>query len=138
MIYLIQNCGDIFCTKMNKLLFYTDFLSYRERGIAMTGLSYRAISYGPVPENWDRAYSQFDEIKQETRVIGNFEGNILTSLMTVDKSFLHRKSWIFWIQYVPDFMTCHHVTYQKLVTKKKHGLTATTNTTVYHFPMRLH
>lgn len=36
MIYLIQNCGDIFCTKMNKLLFYTDFLSYRERGIAMT------------------------------------------------------------------------------------------------------
>lgn len=87
MIYLIQNCGDIFCTKMNKLLFYTDFLSYRERGIAMSGLSYRAISYGPVPENWDRAYSQFDEIKQETRVIGNFEGNILTSSMTVDKSF---------------------------------------------------
>lgn len=86
MSYLIQQCGDTFCTKMNKLLFYTDFLSYRERGIAMSGLSYKAINYGPVPENWDRAYSQFDEIKQETRIIGNYEGNVLTACGDVDKS----------------------------------------------------
>jgi hypothetical protein len=40
----------VFCTKMNKLLFYIDFLSYRQRGIAITGLCFRAIDFGPVPD----------------------------------------------------------------------------------------
>ncbi len=86
MLYIIEQCGDVFCTKMNKLLFYTDFLSYRERGIAMSGLSYKAINYGPVPNNWDRVYSQFDEINQKIRIIGNYEGNVLTASSQVDKS----------------------------------------------------
>lgn len=86
MLYVLQRCGDTFCTKMNKLLFYIDFLSYRERGLAMSGLSYRAISYGPVPENWDRVYSQFDEIHQEPRLIGDFEGNVLTSSENPDET----------------------------------------------------
>lgn len=86
LLYLIQQCGDIFCTKMNKLLFYIDFLSYRERGIAISGLSYKAINYGPVPENWDRVYSQFDEIKQDIRVVGSYEGSVLTASKAADKS----------------------------------------------------
>jgi len=83
MLYVLEHCSDVWCTKMNKLLFYIDFLSYRERGVAMTGLSYRAIDYGPVPERWERVYSQFDEIRQETRVVGNYEGNLLVADSTV-------------------------------------------------------
>lgn len=86
LIYMLQKCGETFCTKMNKMLFYVDFLSYRERGVAMSGLSYRAISYGPVPENWDRVYSLFDEITQEPRIIGNYEGNVLSSSAEADSS----------------------------------------------------
>lgn len=52
----------------------------------MSGLSYRAISYGPVPENWDRVYSQFDEIHQEPRIIGDFEGNVLASSEKPDET----------------------------------------------------
>lgn len=48
-------------------LFYIDFLSYREYGSAMTGLTYRAIDYGPVPEKWDKIYSEFPEVMQEIR-----------------------------------------------------------------------
>ena len=59
MLYILNRCDEVWCTKMNKLLFYTDFMSYRERGMAMTGLSYRAIDFGPVPERWDRVYSDF-------------------------------------------------------------------------------
>ena len=53
-------------------IFYIDFLSYREYGSAMTGLTYRAIDYGPVPEKWDKIYSEFPEVMQEIRQCGDF------------------------------------------------------------------
>ena len=86
MLYLLERCGDVWCTKMNKLLFYVDFLSYRDRGMAMTGLSYRAIDFGPVPEHWERVYSEFQEVKQELKQMGDFEGNMLTATQPADVS----------------------------------------------------
>lgn len=79
MLTILNQCNDVWCTKMNKLLFYIDFLSYRERGIAMTGLTYRAIDFGPVPEHWDRVYSQFNEIHQDLQQAGDYVGTILTT-----------------------------------------------------------
>jgi uncharacterized phage-associated protein len=89
MLTILQECGEVFCTKMNKLLFYVDFLSYRQRGIAITGLSFRAIDFGPVPDRWEKLYSQFDEIRQEIRPIGEFEGNILSSTVAPDIAILN-------------------------------------------------
>ena len=77
LLYILSKCGEVFYTKMNKLLFYSDFLSYRRHGVAMTGLSYRALTYGPVPEKWDNVYSQFDEIIHESRFYGDKEGCVL-------------------------------------------------------------
>lgn len=88
MLMVLQECGEVFCTKMNKLLFYIDFLSYRQRGFAMTGLCYRAIDFGPVPDRWDRVYCEFDEIHQEPRPIGEYEGNVLVSDAIADNSLL--------------------------------------------------
>jgi uncharacterized phage-associated protein len=65
LLYFIEKKNGVFITKMNKLLFYTDFLSYRESGKGMTGLRYKAIQHGPVPVRWDRIYSFYDEIQQE-------------------------------------------------------------------------
>ncbi len=89
MLTVLQECGEVFCTKMNKLLFYIDFLSYRQRGIAITGLSFRAIDFGPVPDRWEKLYSQFDEISQELRPIGEYEGNILLSNVVPDSAILN-------------------------------------------------
>jgi uncharacterized phage-associated protein len=89
MLTILQECGEVFCTKMNKLLFYIDFLSYRQRGIAMTGLSFRAIDFGPVPDRWDKLYSQFDEIHQELRPIGEYEGNVLLSNVEPNEAILN-------------------------------------------------
>jgi len=50
---------------MNKLLFYVDFVAYRQTGKGITGLAYKAIQHGPVPVRWDRIYSFYDEINQE-------------------------------------------------------------------------
>lgn len=86
MLYILNKCDDVWCTKMNKLLFYTDFMSYRERGMAMTGLSYRAIDFGPVPERWDRVYSEFPEVRQELRQVGDFVGSVLIASEESDYS----------------------------------------------------
>ena len=72
MLSVLDKCSNVWCTKMNKLLFYIDFLSYREYGSDMTGLTYRAIDYGPVPEKWDKIYSEFPEVMQEIRQCGDF------------------------------------------------------------------
>ena len=74
---ILDQCGEVFCTKMNKLLFYIDFVSYRNHGMSLTGLSYRALPYGPVPERWDRIYGCFDEIVLEPRVVGGREGLVI-------------------------------------------------------------
>ncbi len=84
LLYILNECGETFQTKMNKILFYTDFLSYRQYGISISGLSYKALDYGPVPEHWDRIYSQFDEISQEQKTIGEKEGIILKTTKQPD------------------------------------------------------
>ncbi len=44
-------------TKLNKLLFYTDFAFFKQHAISFTGLEYRAIQYGPVPQNYNVLYA---------------------------------------------------------------------------------
>lgn len=61
--------------KLNKQLFYADFLSYKSSGFSITGLSYRAIQYGPVPSCYDNIYACLENegllisnwIKEENR-----------------------------------------------------------------------
>ena len=57
--YLIQNSNTDFNDKLklNKQLFYTDFIHYKNHGVSVTGLSYRAIQYGFVPANYDNIYA---------------------------------------------------------------------------------
>ena len=86
MLYILGRCDDVWCTKMNKLLFYVDFLSYRDSGMAITGLSYRAVDFGPVPERWEKVYSEFPEVHQEFRQAGDFEGSVLIATQNADVS----------------------------------------------------
>lgn len=43
-------------TYLNKYLFYADFLNYKNTGFAISGLQYRAIDMGPVPNNFNSIY----------------------------------------------------------------------------------
>ena len=86
LLYIIGQMGDVFQTKMNKVLFYIDFLSYRERGMAISGLAYNAIDFGPVPQRWDRVYSAFDEIIPKPKNVHNQECLALTATAEADMS----------------------------------------------------
>lgn len=57
MLFYIQRFNGVFFTMMNKLLFYTDFVNYRDYGRGVSGLSYLAIKFGPVPVEYNRVYS---------------------------------------------------------------------------------
>ena len=86
LLYVLEQMGETFQTKMNKVLFYIDFLSYRERGMAISGLAYQAIDFGPVPQRWDRIYSAFDEVEQHLKLVQGQECVALTSNAKADMS----------------------------------------------------
>lgn len=91
LLYILSRCGEQFCTKMNKMLFYADYLAYRRMSCAISGLSYRAIAYGPVPERWDRIYSQFNDVVMEPRNLGDFEGVVLVPKADPDMSMFSER-----------------------------------------------
>jgi len=48
-LYLAKNVKKLYVTKLMKLLYYIDFLSYAERGSSVTNDIYYKLPYGPVP-----------------------------------------------------------------------------------------
>ncbi len=48
-------------TKMNKLLFYTDFVMFRQYGQSVSGARYKAIPYGPVPNSFDSIFESLSK-----------------------------------------------------------------------------
>ena len=89
MLYFIEKFGGVFVTQMNKLLFYTDFLAYKENGQAITGLSFKAIKHGPVPNRWDRVYGLIEDVYQiEVESKNGNIGNKLMSDISFDKTSL--------------------------------------------------
>lgn len=67
----------VFVTKMNKLLFYTDFLKYKHDGFGMTGLEYRAITHGPVPNGYGEVYSRAEGVRMEEYIYPNGTSGII-------------------------------------------------------------
>ena len=92
MLFFIEKNEELFQTKMNKLLFYADFLCYKITGRGMSGLSYIALQYGPVPYNWNKVFSLTEDIKQEVILLSNgSEGHILISDLSPDKKAFTEK-----------------------------------------------
>lgn len=56
MVVFFSEKLEPFKTKLNKLLFYSDFYNYKEYGYSMSGLRYRAIDMGPVPNNYNSIF----------------------------------------------------------------------------------
>jgi len=73
---LISKIGSTFVTKMNKLMFYADFIHYKRHGYGITGLSYRALQYGPVPESWGTVYGTMSGISMEEFVYPSGQSGI--------------------------------------------------------------
>lgn len=53
MCELASRCKDLYKTKLQKAMFFTDFLCYARTARSMTGLAYAHADYGPVMDGWD-------------------------------------------------------------------------------------
>ena len=73
---IISNIGSTFVTKMNKLLFYADFIHYKKHGYGITGITYRALPFGPVPEQWGALYNSLPGIDMEEFVYPSGQSGI--------------------------------------------------------------
>lgn len=59
MIVYFAETVQPFKTKLNKLLFYADFLNYKKTGYSISGCNYKAIKLGPVPIGYDTLFEYF-------------------------------------------------------------------------------
>ena len=75
--YFCSCLDGVFVTKMNKLLFYSDFIKYKRDGFGLTGLEYRAITYGPVPRDYGEIYSKAEGIDMDEHIYPNGTSGIL-------------------------------------------------------------
>ena len=57
MVLYFLNSNNVYKTKLNKLLFYSEFLHYKLYCAGISGSRYRAIEFGPVPSEYDALYN---------------------------------------------------------------------------------
>ena len=82
----------LFKTKLNKLLFYSDYCSYRQTGYSITGITYKAIPFGPVPDQYDKLYIRLGDdgklvINQHEFSNGNYAEEIVSKVSYTESSF---------------------------------------------------
>ncbi len=86
-LYFASACSP-FTTKMNKLLFYADFLNFKNTGFAISGMTYQAIPKGPVPHRYDGLYGNVTDLieRKEEFFTDEISGEKLISLREFDAS----------------------------------------------------
>lgn len=52
-LYLTKHLDGVLKTKLNKLLWYCDFLHFKETSVSITGAQYVHYPYGPVPKHYE-------------------------------------------------------------------------------------
>lgn len=88
MILFFSENAETWKTKLNKLLFYTDFLAFKNSGFGISGLDYRAILYGPVPSKYGKLYDEISKGEYLKRVCveeRDYEGSFFIPKSTFNK-----------------------------------------------------
>lgn len=66
-IFFLSKCEKVYKTKLNKLLWYSDFLNYKETNLSISGLAYAHKPFGAVPVAIDEILSVLPDIKIEEK-----------------------------------------------------------------------
>ena len=76
--YIVMKHGEVFPTKLNKLMFYSDFNHYRKTGQSISGLQYRALNFGPVPDHYATIYDNTPELEKRLIEAHDMVSTLLT------------------------------------------------------------
>lgn len=78
--------GETFPTKLNKKMFYADFLHFKRHGKSISGLRYQAIHYGPVPVHFNTIYDHIPGLNCQSVFVGGHEASLLSTSEKADAS----------------------------------------------------
>jgi DNA-binding transcriptional regulator YiaG/uncharacterized phage-associated protein len=81
-------------TKLNKLLFYSDFLNFQRTGYAISGCNYRAITLGPVPSHFSELFGLLEDqgyVQVEHEVLERGVGERFVPAKSFDPSLFSEK-----------------------------------------------
>ena len=94
-VYIAEKSGGVFTTKLNKLLWYADFLYFKEYSISISGSSYCHLPLGPVPTDykWIIAAAIGESLLSEEEIIFSREatGTQFRALTSADKSHFSKE-----------------------------------------------
>lgn len=82
MIQFFAYYNQPFTTALNKLMFYADFGHFKKYGQSISGLYYKALQKGPVPENYGGLYNHVVNagyVKVEEKDFGDYVGERFVS-----------------------------------------------------------
>jgi len=89
MVVYFAGTSGVFRTKLNKLLFYADFLSFKQSAVSISGAPYLAFQRGPVPYHYDWItddLEQLGELQTTEWASGEKSGEIISALRPVEVS----------------------------------------------------
>jgi len=86
-IVYFADVPNMFATKLAKLMFYADFLHYREQTTSITGLAYAHAPQGPIPDRYERIRANVVEngiVDIEERYGCDWNGEVLVAQRRAD------------------------------------------------------
>jgi hypothetical protein len=60
--YIARHGRNVYKTKLNKLLFYCDFVNYHLNGVSISGARYVHLPFGPVPDRYEQTLKNLEMI----------------------------------------------------------------------------
>ena len=94
LLFFLNNCsGEVGITKLNKLFYYLDFISYRDRGQSVTGETYLSMPRGPFAKNLENTIIK--EATVEKLITGEEEPSIYFSRKTRFSSIVEANLSVF-------------------------------------------
>lgn len=97
-LYLVKRLDGVLKVKLNKLLWYCDFLHFKETSVSITGSQYIHLKYGQVPDHYELIFANMihegllskSEIPFQTKE-GTQQGEEYTALIEPDESIFSEK-----------------------------------------------
>jgi len=87
MVAYFGELPDMFVTKLAKLMFYADFLHYRDHTTSITGLAYAHAPQGPIPDRYERIKDDVIEnavVEIQERCGDSWSGEVLVAQRPAD------------------------------------------------------
>jgi Protein of unknown function (DUF4065) len=87
--YIVSRGHRIYKTKLNKLLFYSDFVNFHLHGRSVSGATYVHLPFGPVPDGYEKLLDEMisaNRVGVSTEEIGKSTADILQAGLAKSKA----------------------------------------------------